>query len=66
MAFDFGAEVQLKTDPDIKLIVTGWNIRPSGKMYECACGVETSWHQDIELEKFPEVKRVGGFKSNSK
>jgi hypothetical protein len=57
--FTFGNEVQLKTEPTIKRIVTGIIVRPSGKMYELANGVETSWHQDVEIEKFPEIKKAG-------
>jgi hypothetical protein len=57
--FTFGNEVQLKTEPAIKRIVTGIIVRSSGKMYELANGVETSWHQDVEIEKFPEIKKAG-------
>ena len=57
--FDFGDEVALKTEPAIKRIITGIVLRPSGKMYETANGVETSWHQDVELEKFPEARKSG-------
>jgi hypothetical protein len=38
----FGDEVELKTEPGIKRIVTGIILRPSGKMYEMAIGMETS------------------------
>ena len=61
--FDFGDSVDLKTEPEFKRIVTGIIIRPSGKMYETAIGVETSWHQEVELEKFPDNKTITGFKS---
>jgi hypothetical protein len=57
--FSFGDEVQLKTEPNIKRVVTGIVLRPSGKMYETAIGMETSWHQDVELEKFPEPRKSG-------
>jgi len=57
--FSFGEEVALKTEPSIKRVVTGIVLRPSGKMYELANGTETSWHQDVELEKFPEPKKSG-------
>jgi len=66
LAFDFGEEVQLKTDTEYKRIVTGIILKPKGKMYELACGLETSYHQAVEIEKFPEPKRVGGFKTNNK
>jgi hypothetical protein len=57
--FNFGEEVELKTDVGIKRVVTGYIIRPSGKMYEVAKELETSWHQEVEIEKFPENKRAG-------
>jgi hypothetical protein len=59
ISFNFGDEVMLKTEPLIKRIITGIVLRPSGKMYETASGVETSWHQEIELEKFPETRKSG-------
>lgn len=61
MKFAFGSEVVLKTEPGIKRIVTGLIIRQSGKMYELANSVDTTWHQEVEIEKFPE-KRKSGFK----
>lgn len=63
LAFDWGNEGQLRTDPELnKRVITGIILRPNGKMYECACGLDTSWHQDVEIEKFPEAKKVGGFR----
>jgi hypothetical protein len=63
IAFDFGDDVQLKTEPNIKRIVTGIVLRPSGKMYEIAVGIDTSWHQDVEIEKFPQTQaKKAGFK----
>ena len=59
IAFNFGDDVQLKTEQGIKRVVTGIILRPSGKMYECARELETSWHQEVEIEKFPENKRAG-------
>ena len=57
--FNFGEEVQLKTDAGIKRVITGYIIRPSGKMYEVARELETSWHQEVEIEKFPQSKKAG-------
>jgi hypothetical protein len=57
--FNWGEEVELKTDVGIKRVVTGYILRPSGKMYEVAKELETSWHQEVEIEKFPENKRAG-------
>jgi hypothetical protein len=31
-------------------------------MYEVARELETSWHQEVEIEKFPESKKAAGFK----
>ena len=59
IAFNFGDEVELKTEPGVKRVVTGIILRPSGKMYEMAIGMETSWHQDVEIEKFPQAKKAG-------
>ena len=57
--WDFGTEVALKTDMNTKRIVTGFIVRPSGKMYEVARELETSWHQEVEIEKFPQSKKAG-------
>ena len=57
--FNFGEEVELKTDVGTKRVITGYIIRPSGKMYECARELETSWHQEVEIEKFPTTARAG-------
>jgi hypothetical protein len=57
--FDFGEVVELKTDAGIRRIVTGIILRPSGKMYEVARELETSWHQEVEIEKFPTTTRAG-------
>jgi hypothetical protein len=59
IAYNFGDEVDLKTEPTIKRIITGLIVRPSGKMYELANGVETSWHQEVEIERFPLSKKAG-------
>jgi hypothetical protein len=62
IAFGFGEDVTLKTEPDIPRIITGIILRPSGKMYELANGLETSWHQDIEIVKAsPKPSKVKGF-----
>jgi hypothetical protein len=61
--FFFGDRVALKTEPDIERIVTGLILRPSGKMYEIACGLEASCHQEVEIENFSKVQ-VSGFKNN--
>lgn len=61
--FFFGDEVQLKTDTEYKRIVTGIILKPKGKMYELACGLETSYHQAVEIEKFPEVQKIKGFRN---
>jgi hypothetical protein len=63
--FDFGDPVALKTDPFTERVITGIVLRPSGKMYELANGIDTSWHQDVEVEKFPiktEKKKAGFIK----
>lgn len=61
VAFDFGDRVILKTDNEFERIVTGIVLRPNGKMYELASGVETSWHQECEIDRVPEKTVVGGF-----
>jgi hypothetical protein len=61
--FNLRALVALKTEPEIKRVVTGMILRPSGKMYELAYGIETTWHQEVEIENFPEKnKTIKGFK----
>jgi hypothetical protein len=60
--FDFGSEIELRTDPGVKRVVTGFILRPSGKLYEVASGIETSWHQEVEIDKFTETTKRPGFK----
>ena len=63
LKFSLGEMVILKTEPQIKRIVTGLILRQSGKMYELVNGVESSWHQEVEIESMPEkAKPVKGFK----
>lgn len=62
--FWWGNEVALKTESEVKRIVTGIILRPSGKMYELANGLESTWHQGIEIEKYPETLKVRGFSKN--
>lgn len=63
--FSFGEVVSLKTDPSVRRVITGIVLRPSGKMYELAYGIETTWHHDVEIERFPandNIKVCKGFK----
>ena len=63
LKFNLGDMVILKTEPEIKRIVTGLVLRQGGKMYELVNGVESSWHQEVEIERAPErAKPVKGFK----
>jgi hypothetical protein len=57
--FNFGDHVELKTDAGVKRIVTGIILRPSGKMYELAKDLDTTWHQEVEIERFPEQRKAG-------
>lgn len=61
LKFNYGDGVALKTEPDLKRIITGIILRPGGKMYEAAIGMDTSWHQEVEIQKFQEPRKVGGF-----
>ena len=61
--WNLGEVVELKTDTGIKRIITGYIIRSSGKMYEVARELETSWHQEVEIEKYPQgTTKKAGFK----
>lgn len=58
----FGEEVILKTAPSQIRIMTGITIRPSGVMYELACGETTSWHQSVEIARPDDnIKIIKGF-----
>ena len=61
--FAIGDMVILRTEPELKRIVTGLVLRQGGKMYELVNGVESSWHQEVEIESAPEKARpIKGFK----
>lgn len=58
----YGDRVCLTTDPEKKTrIVSGITIRPSGKLYELACGENTTWHQYVEIEPVKGEVKVKGF-----
>lgn len=51
-----GDIVFLKTDPDQRArIVIGIFIRPNGKSYYLSCGVEESFHYEIEMSTEPDI-----------
>lgn len=61
----YGDRVNLITDPECRLrVISGITIRPSGKLYELACGEGSSWHQDVEIRPMKENNvKVKGFKA---
>lgn len=61
VVFDYGDEVILKTDPDIRRITTGYVVRKSGVVYELAAGTEVSYHNGVEIEKTKTSNVVAGF-----
>lgn len=59
---DFGDKVTLKTEPEVVGIITKIILEPHGaKTYEMSVGCEKSWHNEVELEKVTEPKKVAGF-----
>jgi hypothetical protein len=64
LTFDYwyGDKVTLTTDPEKKVrVISGITIRPSGRLYELACGENTTWHQSVEIEPV-KVVNVKGFR----
>ena len=57
--FNFGDEVQLKTEPG-KRIISGYILRPRQVSYFTAQGDTETCHQGIEIESF--VSKKPGFK----
>jgi hypothetical protein len=58
----YGDKVTLSTDSEKKVrVISGITIRPSGQLYELACGENTTWHQAVEIEPL-KVVEVKGFK----
>lgn len=54
--FDIGDIVYLVTDPDqIRRIITGITIRPTGILYEVSLGATDSDHYDFELSLEPNI-----------
>ncbi len=64
--FPVGDMVCLKTGDPVERIVTGIMLRDQGKIYELSYGEVITWHQEIEIEKYPESVVVGGFASKGK
>lgn len=61
----FGDKVTLITEPEVTGIITKIILEPNGaKTYEMSVGCEKSWHNEVELEKVTEPKRVAGFGKN--
>lgn len=57
--FNLGDPVILKTEPEVKRIVTGFMIRQKGMIYGLTSGDSETWHQEIEIEKQPDKKKAG-------
>lgn len=58
----YGDKVTLVTDPEKKVrVISGITIRPSGHLYELACGENATWHQSVEIEPV-KVVEVKGFR----
>lgn len=59
----YGDRVCLVTDTEKKIrVVSGITIRPSGRIYELACGECATWHQEVEIEPVHENNvKVKGF-----
>ena len=57
--YNYGDVVALKTEPEIKRIVTGYNVRHRLLSYWLSFGVNETLHQDIEIESFHEKKLIG-------
>ena len=48
--YQIGETVYLKTDCEqLERIVIGISIYPIGIMYQLACGIDQTWHYDIEM-----------------
>jgi hypothetical protein len=48
--YEIGEIVYLVTDPDqSRFMITGILIRSSGTVYELSCGLDVSFHTDIEI-----------------
>ncbi len=60
--FDFGDEVCLKTDRDVKRIVSGFLVRPKGITIGLVKGEEETWHQPIEIITIKRPIVIKGFK----
>ena len=54
--FDFGQKVYLKTDTDQSVrIVTSFECRPTGIIYQLSCGSSHSWHYEFEISEEKDV-----------
>ena len=48
--YQIGETVYLKTDCEqLERIVIGISIYPIGVMYQLSCGIDQTWHYDIEM-----------------
>ena len=59
--FDFGETVVLKTEPEIKRLISGFLIRQKSITYGVVKGEDESWHSEIELMSCGKPFKVKGF-----
>lgn len=64
--FKMGEHVYLITGNDkAQRIITQISNYPGGKKYELSCGLDTSWHYDLEFTREPDKRaEVKGYKKN--
>lgn len=59
--FDYGDVVYLKTDPEVKRVVSGFLLRPNNVTIGLVKGEEETWHQLVELMPAKKIVIVKGF-----
>ena len=60
--YQLGEEVILKTDPEVKRIVTGYLLRLKSVTYGLAKGEEETWHNELEIASTGKPFKVKGFR----
>lgn len=65
--FKMGEHVYLTTGNEkVERIITQISNYPGGRKYELSCGMETSWHYDLEFTREPDKRsEIKGYKKNN-
>lgn len=61
VTYQFGETVVLKSDPDVRRVVSGYLVRPKQVLYLLSQGDNETGHQDIEIMPVFKPFKIKGY-----